>query len=267
MSKNNFLLAHIKSTFFWFAIACVTVIYFWPTLLLTVFLYPFDRTRKAIHLVISIWAKAVVSVCPLMDVSVEGEEHLNHQNPYILVCNHQSIADIIVALHLKHPFKFIAKKELFWIPFLGWSMQLAGYIPLVRGNQLSGKQALEKAKSYIQRGTSVLFFPEGTRSPDGEIHSFKAGAFKLAAETNVPVLPMVIDGTYNFIPKGTRIFSRTVKVKLTVLEPKIPCGTGNASIERFIHEVRSDMIHHLKGVRSRKEMELTSISSAPNLSI
>lgn len=260
MSKINFLFEAVKSTICWFLIAAITFLFFWPTMILCLLLYPFDPVRKGIHPIISLWAKVILMICPLMNVCVEGAEHLNPNQTYILVSNHQSIADILVALHLHQSFKFIAKKELFMIPILGWSMTLAGYIPLVRGNNQSGKQAVLKAKSFIKRGVSVLFFPEGTRSPDSEIHSFKMGAFKLAVEMNVPVVPIVIDGTYNLVPKGRRLFSRNVSVKLKILKPRKLESKDHLAIERMFADTRYEMIEALNQIRSQKEIELTSVS-------
>lgn len=260
MNKINFLFEAVKSAFYWFLIATATFLFFWPTLILCLLLYPFDPVRKGIHPIISLWAKTLLVICPLMNIRVEGEEYLNHRQTYILISNHQSIADILVALHLSQSFKFIAKKELFMIPILGWSMTLAGYIPLVRGNQRSGKHAALQAKNLIGKGVSVLFFPEGTRSPDGEIHSFKMGAFKLAAEMNVPVVPIVIDGTYHLVPKGQRLFNRNVSVKLKILKPRKLESGDHSSIERILAGTRYEMIETLNQIRSRKEIELTSVS-------
>lgn len=260
MNKNNFLFHAVKSAVYWFLVAVSTIIFFVPTFFTAVLLYPFDATRKAIHPIVSAWAKTILTVCPLMNVQVEGGEQLDWQEPYVLVANHQSIADILVALHLRQSFKFIAKKELFMIPILGWSMSLIGYIPLIRGNPQSGKQAIMKAKELIHRGVSVLFFPEGTRSPDGEIHPFKMGAFKLAAETNAAIVPMVIDGTYNLVPKGSRLFYRNVDVRLQILKPRKAVEKDNASLERMVLGIRAEMIEALNHMRSRKEIELTSVS-------
>lgn len=260
MSKINFLFEAVKSAICWFLVAVCTFLFFWPTLIISLCLYPLDRVRKGIHPIISFWAKTILVICPLMNVRVEGEEHLNRNQTYILVANHQSIADILVALHLHQSFKFIAKKELFWIPFLGWAMTLTDYIPLLRGNQQSGKQAVLRAKHFIEKGVSVLFFPEGTRSPDGAIHSFKTGAFKLAAEMNVPVVPMVIDGTYNLVPKGRRLFNQNVSVKLKILKPRRLESKDNSNVERILAEIRYEMIETLNRIRSQKEIELTSVS-------
>lgn len=256
MNKLSFLLNLIRSAIYWFLVANCTLIFFFPTLVASILIYPFDSARKAIHPFISSWAKVILVVCPVMNVHVECEERINADDTYILAANHQSIADILVALHMNQSFKFIAKQELFLIPFLGWAMSAAGYIPLIRGNQHSGRKAILQARSLLERGVSVLFFPEGTRSLDGEIHSFKGGAFKLAAEMGIPVVPMVIDGTYRLVPKGKRIFNRNVKVKLRVLKPQPPSGKSEHDIQEMTEEVRAKMIGTLKQMREEKEMDL-----------
>lgn len=247
MKNPDFIFGLVKSGFWWFFIALCTVIFFIPVFFTALITYGFDSARKSIHPIVSLWARVILTVCPLMKVRLEGEQNLNPKCTYVIVSNHQSIADILAALHLNLSFKFIAKKELFWIPFLGWAMSLAGYIPLVRGNLQSGKNAILTAESLIKRNVSTLFFPEGTRSLDGEIHSFKVGAFKLAAETHVPVLPIVINGTYNLVPKGSRLFNRSVQVTVRVLEPHLP--VGSVSPEQLSHDVRLKMVEALKEMR------------------
>ncbi len=260
MNKVEFCINAVRSAIVWSLVALCTLIFFFPTLLASILIYPFDSARKQIHPFISNWAKVILVVCPAMNVHVECEERINEKDTYILVANHQSVADILVALHMNQSFKFIAKQELFFIPFMGWAMSAAGYIPLIRGNLESGKKVILQARSLIQRGVSVLFFPEGTRSPDGEIRTFKMGAFKLAAELGVPVVPMVIDGTYNLVPKGSRILNRNVNVKLRILKPLRAKSKDNGEAHRLLAEVRSEMIDTLKKMRSEKEIELTSVA-------
>ena len=249
--KRYFLFDLVRSIVRWFLVGVVTFILFFPILFAFLVLFLFDRDRKQIHPLISIWAKAVLIVCPLMNVRLEGTHHLKPNATYVLVTNHQSISDIIAVLHLSHPFKFIAKRDLFWIPFFGWGLWLAGYIPLIRGNQKSGKEVIQKANGYLKRGVSVLFFPEGTRSRDGEIQAFKVGAFKISSELGIPVVPIVIHGTRDLIPKGSRLLQRRVEVIVKIEAPQQPFGKNNGSIDQFCEKVRSDMIGSLHEIRSR----------------
>lgn len=252
--KHHFFFNLIRSAMSWFLVGVLTITLFFPTLVAFLVLFPFDRDRKNLHPFVSFWAKMILVACPLMRVHFEGIHHLERGATYVLVANHQSIADIIAVLHLDHPFKFIAKRELFWIPFLGWALSLAGYIPLIRGNSKSGKEAIQEASGYLKRGVSVLLFPEGTRSRDGEIQSFKLGAFKLAADLEIPIVPIVIHGTRDLLPKGKRLLARRVEVTVKIGTPRLPHGKGASSIETFCESMRSEMITSLSEVRSRSDV-------------
>lgn len=258
--KRNLLFDLVRSIIRWFLVGVATFILFFPVLGAFFVFQILDRDRKHVHPLVSFWAKAVLFVCPLMQVRLEGTHHLKPNATYVLVANHQSIADIVAVLHLTHPFKFIAKRDLFWIPFFGWSLSLTGYIPLIRGNYKSGKEAIQKASGYLKRGVSVLFFPEGTRSRDGEIQNFKVGAFKLSLELGIPVVPIVIHGTRDLIPKGSRLLQRRVEIIVKVGAPQQPFDGDNGSIEKFCQKVRLGMIDSLSEIRSRaKSIEMVSV--------
>ena len=248
--KHQFLDV-IRSGASWFLVALVTFLFFFLMVIYFFLFLIFDPSRKRIHPIISSWAKTILLVCPLMKVRLEGEERLQKDKAYVFVANHQSLADIIAVLHLKHSFKFIAKRDLFWIPVFGWSLSIAGYIPLIRGDQKSGKEAIDRARRCLKKGVSVLFFPEGTRSLNGEIQAFKVGAFKLASELGVPVVPLVIDGTRNLIPKGSRLMGHSAQVIVHVEPPHQPKGEDASSVEAFTEEVRKSMINCLGQIRSQ----------------
>ncbi|MBI1977166.1 MAG: 1-acyl-sn-glycerol-3-phosphate acyltransferase [Candidatus Omnitrophica bacterium] len=241
-----------RSLISWSFVGIVTIVFFFPVFLTAVILFPFDRNVKQMHPIASLWAKAILLVCPLMRIHVEGEEHLEHGKTYVLVANHQSLADIITVLHLNHPFKFVAKQELFLIPFMGWALWFAGYIPLIRGDQKSGKEAVKHMSRYLKHGVSILLFPEGTRSRDGEIHDFKVGAFKLAVEEGVPVVPIVIQGTRDLIPKGSLVIGDRVEVTMKVGKPRLSSQKEPGSIESFCRETRTEMIETLKKLRTQR---------------
>jgi len=120
----------------------------------------------------------------------------------VCVSNHASNIDPFVLIHLPWEMKFLAKSALFAIPFVGWGMNLAGDISLVRGSTKSARAALARAKFYVERGMPVLFFPEGTRSKDGQLLPFKEGAFRLAVECKAAILPIAVSGTAGLLTKG-----------------------------------------------------------------
>jgi len=181
-----------------------------------------------LHRLSRYWARFIAWMLPFWKIRVDGTEWIEKGKAYVIVSNHQSLLDILLVLGgLPLHFKFIAKRELFWIPFFGWHLWLAGYIPLKRGDRESGRACLVKAGQWLGRGVSVLFFPEGTRSPDGKIHGFKPGAFKLALERKVDILPLVIVGTRDAIPKHSW---RVEKRSLLWLEIQRPISVKELSI-------------------------------------
>ena len=122
--------------------------------------------------------------------------------PYVVVANHQSLLDIVLLCRMPHEMKWVVKEELFRIPWVGWMLRLTGDMAVKRGDTESGGEAVAKAKAYLKRGMSVMIFPEGTRSRDARLLPFKKGAFRLAIETGVPVLPVVLSGTAEGFQKG-----------------------------------------------------------------
>jgi len=122
--------------------------------------------------------------------------------PFVVVANHQSLLDIVLLSRLPREMKWVGKEELFKIPWIGWMLRLTGDIAVRRGDSESGGEAVAKAKAYLERGMSVMIFPEGTRSRDARLLPFKKGAFRLAIENGVPVLPVVLSGTAEGFQKG-----------------------------------------------------------------
>ena len=209
------------------------------------------KTRYWIHLVAVTWARCIVHSSFLWRVHVEGAENIEPGKHYVIAANHQSMMDIMSCLcGLPIPFKFLAKKELFSIPCVGWHMSLSGYIPLDRSSRASGKNALERSREWLQKGVSVLFYPEGTRSKDGQIKAYKMGAFKLAAEEEVEVLPVVLDGTREGLAKHSWRFDRFAVFKVSIGKPvKLPKG-DTEGILRKKEEIREEMSARLAKMRN-----------------
>ncbi|HSH12636.1 MAG TPA: lysophospholipid acyltransferase family protein [Desulfurivibrionaceae bacterium] len=154
-----------------------------------------------------------------ISVRVEGLERLDRSKPYIFVANHQSQFDIFVLDgFLDIDFRWLAKKELFRLPLFGWAMLLAGSIPVDRSHGRKALKSLDEAAKRIAGGASVVIFPEGTRSPDGQLQSFKSGAMQLAIKSGVELVPMAISGTHEVLPKG-KILARPGKVVIRLGTP------------------------------------------------
>lgn len=208
----------LVSIFVWATGAILTIsLYF--VILLVVALSPFDKSRKRAHAQCYWWSTAVIKLNPFWKVRVSGLENIDHNKTYVIVANHQSLADIIMAYQTKMQFKWVAKESLFNVPFVGWSLSLCKHIAIARGELGSIKKVYKDAALWLRSGMSVLFFPEGTRSENGQMKDFQNGAFKLAIKERVPVLPIFIEGTGEAIPKGTWLFKPQGISGIKVLPP------------------------------------------------
>ena len=182
------------------------------------------------------------------DVEIGGLDPSVLRHPYVAVSNHQSLADIPSISLLPWEMKWVGKKELFDIPLFGWMMKLAADIPVDRRDPDSRAAVMRAAGKKLADGASVMFFPEGTRSKDGRVKRFYDGAFRLAIEAGVPVLPLAIDGTMNAIPKHGWQFGRA-DVRLDVLPPVPTDGLTLDDVPALRDRVRQSIIDHVAGWR------------------
>ena len=186
--------------------------------------YPFDRRRIAVHMFTCVWGYMYVAFNPLWRTRLEGGEKLPWKGPAVIVANHLSLLDILVVHGYFRPFKWVAKGELFRVPFIGWNMILNDYVRVWRGERDSVKRMLAHCRRHLERGSAVIIFPEGTRSRDGNMQPFKDGAFKLAAEVGCPLIPVAIQGSYEALPKNGLIFRQRATIRVRVLDPLDPKG-------------------------------------------
>jgi len=230
------------SVFFWVFATAMTTGVFFSALFIVIFLCLFDKKGKLAHAQGFWWADAIVWANPFWNISLHGMERVDPKKTYVIIANHQSLADIVI-IYLTHiQFKWIAKESLFKVPILGWSMSLMRYIRVSRGEHGSIKKAYLEAGEWLKKGISVLFFPEGTRSKTGQMNPFKNGAFKLAIKEKVPILPIYIEGSRNVLPRGSWIFSTKAFCKLTVL-PVIETDTfGPEDFDKLRDVVRDKLI-------------------------
>ena len=174
-------------------------------------------------------------------VRVSGLEQIDPTHPCVFMPNHQSNFDIPILLStLRIQFRFLAKKELFNIPVFGWGMKKAGYIPIDRSNSRAGVKSFLEAAEKIQNGTSVIIFPEGTRSYDGQIGEFKKGGFSLAIAAHVLIYPVVIKGAWEIMPRG-KFKIRLGKVDVTILPPVSTDGHSRKDAEMVKEKVHTIM--------------------------
>lgn len=174
--------------------------------------------------VMRLWARIIVLSAGIK-LEISGRENLTKKTSYILVGNHQSHMDIpVITFALPISLRIISKKELFKIPVFGWGMKAVGIISVDRFNQKKSIESLHQAEKVLHtHHLSILAFPEGTRSPDGKIHTFKKGPFVLAINTGISILPISISGTRHILPKG-KIRINSGRVKVTIHPPITVAG-------------------------------------------
>jgi 1-acyl-sn-glycerol-3-phosphate acyltransferase len=203
--RSNLLLASL----YFFLIVLYTAILGIPCLIVTIF----QPKGRANYWFIRIWARLLLWTCGVR-IEANGQENLPSEGPFILMSTHKSHFDIPVLLkEVPRQFRIVAKRVLFKIPIFGWIMSAAGYVSVDRGDKTQAFASLDKAAESVIAGMPLLIFPEGTRSPDGLLGTFKKGGFVLATKAQVPVVPVIVDGTFHVLPKTTwRICSGPVKV-------------------------------------------------------
>lgn len=200
-------------------VGLTSILFFLTALLIRIITWPVDRRQVILQQFTCFWATLYTWIVPAWRIKIDGRENLPRQTPHVVISNHQSLLDILVLFNLFFHFKFVSKIEIFKIPLIGWNMYLNKYIKLTRGDKKSVAQMLEDCEKALKQGNSVLIFPEGTRSPDGQIKDFKLGAFILALKMKAPILPIVISGTNAALPKYSLNFHGRTDIHMRVLEP------------------------------------------------
>ncbi len=188
---------------------------------------------------------------PAWKVTKLGREKIDPQKTYVIVSNHQSQLDILVAFGLFIPFKWVSKAEIFTVPLIGWNMVLNEYIPIRRGDKKSTLKMMEACERAIAKGSSVYFFPEGTRSKTGELRSFKPGAFILAHKMQTPILAIAINGTKNALPKYSMNFHGSHTIEIKVIEEIEYETFADWSVEQTAEEVRRRIAAHVAQATDR----------------
>ncbi|MBU0935229.1 MAG: 1-acyl-sn-glycerol-3-phosphate acyltransferase [Spirochaetes bacterium] len=191
----------LMSLFTWFEIALCFLLFIPIQLVLFVLTALFDRRRVVMHYHSGLWCAFALWLSPLWKVKIQGREHLDRSKPHVVIMNHQSLIDVLIAFRLFYPVKMIGKKILGFVPIIGWNLFLSGHLLVDRKNQKSQFDAIRRLETLLQKGDSLLVFPEGTRTRDGELGEFKKGAFRSASSTGTSLLPVVIDGPYQVLPR------------------------------------------------------------------
>ncbi len=196
---------------FFFFFPCALVLWFLTTL--------FDKRKIILHTWTTLWALGFIFTNPFWNLKVTGRKKLKRDEIYVMICNHQSLLDILAVFGVWKQFKWVSKIELFKVPIVGWMLYLNDYIGIERGNKESAQLMMKSCIRAMSQGSSVMLFPEGTRSEDGNFRPFKEGAFKLAKAAERSILPIVVYGTANAVPKGSMLLKKRQTIHLEILDP------------------------------------------------
>lgn len=204
----------------WLLVALSSMLLFFGVMLpVWLFTVAFDKRLYVLHKVSSFWALIYIYGNPFWKVRVIGSENIVKGQCYVVVVNHQSSLDIPLLYRLPMQFKWVSKAEVFKVPLVGWNLWLNRHIGIARGNAISARHMVERCVASLSRGNSVLIFPEGTRSRDGKIGRFKEGAFLVAREAEVPILPVVVHGTSEALPRDSFVAKRRQTFTIKILPP------------------------------------------------
>lgn len=212
------MINRLISVFFITFVAVTSMILYFPAVTIWILTSPFDRKRIILHQYTCFWGALYTRVIPSWNVKFTGREKFRKGVTYVVVSNHQSQLDILVAFNLFRHFKWVSKAEVFRIPFIGWNMYMNRYVYLLRGDRESIEQMMKVSEERLREGSSVFFFPEGTRSADGKVKNFKPGAFVLAHKLKLPILPIAISGTHKALPKYSMNFHGTHNLYMNILD-------------------------------------------------
>jgi 1-acyl-sn-glycerol-3-phosphate acyltransferase len=233
-------LAAPVSLLFW--ATCVLLVLLWTPLIATYRLATFrsDPDRYNVGYLFHRIAVVATRLNPFWDFGVVDDVHPDPRRPYVFVANHQSNADPFLVAMVPWEMKWLSKKSIFDIPLLGWMMRVAGDVEVDRGNKESARRAMAEMRERLDRNLSVLIFPQGTGSPHGTVGAFRDGAFRLAIEAGVDVVPLAVSGTAESLPKGSIAFKKT-SATVTVLPP---VSTNDLTVEdapAFAEKVRGEI--------------------------
>jgi len=218
----------------------------------------FDNAENNVHKVANLWARVLLFLCATR-VEVIGGQNILHTRPQVLMANHQSDFDILITLaYVPGQFRWIAKKELFTIPVFGQAMRSAGYIEIDRQNHEKAMQSMDLAALRIRQGKSVMTFPEGTRSRNGEIKTFKPGTFYLAIQSGAPIVPISIIGSGDIMPKRS-LRIRPGKIRLVIDKPIDTKNYTPENRQELINRVRQVIIRNYENHKRPETASLKDI--------
>jgi len=239
------MLRRILSLGFWVFVTLTSALLFPIAVLIWAVTSPFDRRKFLLHKFTCFWASIYTWLNPVWPLTIEGREKIRRDEAYVMVANHLSLLDILVIFRLFSHFKWVSKVENFRVPFIGWNMSLNRYIRLKRGDRDSTSEMMNACEKALGEGNSIMMFPEGTRSPTGQMREFKPGAFEIAVRTGRPILAIAIEGTSNALPKRGFVLQGRHPIRISVLEEIPAAHLEGGSAEQLSGQTRELIAKHL----------------------
>jgi 1-acyl-sn-glycerol-3-phosphate acyltransferase len=255
------MLRALFSLLFWVGIGVTSLLLFPIALAVWAFTAPFDPRLRALHQFTCFWASLYSWLNPAWRVHVLGRENVRPGATYVMVANHLSFLDILVLFRLFRHFKWVSKIEMFRIPVIGWNMRLNRYVALRRGDKQSIAEMMETCRRVLAEGSSVMMFPEGTRSPNGLLQAFKPGAFRLALDARVPILPIVVSGTSNALPKHGLVLRGRHEIGIRVLPEVSYESFAGLSVEELTARCHAMFAHETGGDADGASAALQTVSA------
>ena len=237
----------IAAVWTWFVLATLLLLFFPAIMVWRIVGWPFDRMNYLGGRLFRLAGAITARLTPRWHFTVRGTLPADPRHPYVVVANHESFADMLLLCLLPWEMKWLSKVEIMWVPLLGWLMWAARDVGVKRGRAASARLAMAACRERLAGRVSVIIFPEGTRSPTDQLLPFKDGAFRLAIEAGVPILPLAIYGTRNAIARHDwRINPATAVVE--VLEPEPTTGVDQ-------HELKQRVRSRIEAARERLRQE------------
>ena len=242
------MLRRVGSLLFWAFLTLSSFVMFPIALLIWAVTAPFDRRRRLLHQFTCVWASLYTWFNPAWPVRLAGREKIRSDVTYVMVANHQSLLDILVLFRVFAHFKWVSKIENFRVPLIGWNMSLNRYIKLKRGDRASVIRMMQDCRETLAEGNSIMMFPEGTRSPDGRLRAFKTGAFELAKTAGAPILPILVEGTADALPKRGFVLRGRHLIRITILDEVPYASFADESVEDLTSRMRELFAKRLEPV-------------------
>jgi 1-acyl-sn-glycerol-3-phosphate acyltransferase len=231
----------LASLWTWAVLATISILGFFVALPLLVVTLAFDRRRAVVGRFVRLLGVVIAKANPLWSFHIHGAIGAYRPRRTVVIANHVSNSDAFLIAHLPWEMKWLGKSSLFFIPFLGWLLAVAGDVAVKRGTKDSVAQAMRQCRWYLEQGMPVMIFPEGTRSGTGELLPFKDGAFRLAIEAEADILPIAVAGTRSALPKHSWRFGRSIGW-VTVGEPIATAGLSLTDVEPLKARAREAII-------------------------